>query len=97
MFQRNNCDENATKSLRTQYTRPYFLPTTSESKTSDWIFMGSPGYGAQMHVSKYRFFKFIIIKKKNTQKVFTNKASLHLEEYFKIVLFTPHSDFQLGK
>lgn len=70
MFQRNNCDENATKSLRTQYTRPYFLPTTSESKTSDWIFMGSPGYGAQMHVSKYRFCKFIIIKKKKYTKGF---------------------------
>ncbi|KAI5699940.1 hypothetical protein M8J75_011431 [Diaphorina citri] len=51
----NNCDENATKSLRTLYSRPYFLPVTSESKTSDWIFMGSPGYGAQMHVDHVHF------------------------------------------
>ncbi|KAL1455097.1 hypothetical protein WDU94_009216 [Cyamophila willieti] len=51
----NNCDDNATKSLRSLYSRPYFLPETSESKTSDWIFMGSPGYGAQMHVDHVNY------------------------------------------
>jgi hypothetical protein len=30
---------------------PYFLPELSESSKTDWIFMGSPGYGAQLHVS----------------------------------------------
>jgi hypothetical protein len=36
--------------FRQHYDRPYFLPSTAESKRLDWIFMGSPGYGAHMHV-----------------------------------------------
>ncbi|XP_071440254.1 bifunctional arginine demethylase and lysyl-hydroxylase JMJD6-like [Hetaerina americana] len=46
----SNCDETAARALRRHYTRPYFLPTTAESKRTDWLFMGSPGYGAHMHV-----------------------------------------------
>ena len=37
--------------LRQHYQRPYFLPDTAESEKTDWLFMGSPGYGAPMHVS----------------------------------------------
>ncbi|WAR11634.1 hypothetical protein MAR_025814 [Mya arenaria] len=36
--------------LRKHYRRPYFLPRLSESSKTDWIFMGSPGYGAHMHI-----------------------------------------------
>lgn len=37
--------------LRQHYQRPYFLPPSAESSKTDWIFMGSPGYGAHLHVS----------------------------------------------
>lgn len=43
--------------MRRHYKRPYFLPETSENEKTDWIFMGSPGYGAPMHV-KLRFVFF---------------------------------------
>lgn len=46
----SNCDSIAANILRTYYKRPYFLPDLAESSKTDWIFMGSPGYGAQMHV-----------------------------------------------
>lgn len=50
---RSNCDNSAANILRQHYTRPYFLPEFSESSKTDWIFMGSPGYGAHLHVSKW--------------------------------------------
>ncbi|XP_011877774.1 PREDICTED: uncharacterized protein LOC105567481 isoform X2 [Vollenhovia emeryi] len=46
----SNCDEKIGVILRQHYQRPYFLPATAESKKTDWIFMGSNGYGAPMHV-----------------------------------------------
>ncbi|CAG2053196.1 unnamed protein product [Timema podura] len=46
----SNCDERIARVLRQHYGRPYFLPTTAENKKVDWIFMGSPGYGAHMHL-----------------------------------------------
>ncbi|XP_076243155.1 uncharacterized protein LOC143184654 [Calliopsis andreniformis] len=46
----SNCDEKIGSILRQHYQRPYFLPTTAESEKTDWIFMGSHGYGAPMHV-----------------------------------------------
>ncbi|XP_046406321.1 uncharacterized protein LOC124171223 [Ischnura elegans] len=46
----SNCDEVVARVLRRHYSRPYFLPATAESKRTDWVFMGSPGYGAHMHV-----------------------------------------------
>ncbi|XP_024889016.1 uncharacterized protein LOC112465619 [Temnothorax curvispinosus] len=46
----SNCDEKIGMILRQHYQRPYFLPATAESKKTDWIFMGSNGYGAPMHV-----------------------------------------------
>ncbi|KAK6981856.1 Jmjc domain-containing protein 4, partial [Biomphalaria glabrata] len=45
----SNCDSSAANILRHHYERPYFLPPDSESSNTDWIFMGSPGYGAHMH------------------------------------------------
>ncbi|CAK9799342.1 hypothetical protein ANTQUA_LOCUS1995 [Anthophora quadrimaculata] len=46
----SNCDEKIGNVLRQHYRRPYFLPVTAESEKTDWIFMGSHGYGAPMHV-----------------------------------------------
>ena len=37
--------------LRRYYSRPYFLPPLSESSRTDWIFMGTSGLGAHMHVN----------------------------------------------
>ncbi|KAJ8687199.1 hypothetical protein QAD02_022993 [Eretmocerus hayati] len=51
----SNCDENIGSILREYYYRPYFLPDTSESEKTDWIFMGSPGYGAPMHVDDVKY------------------------------------------
>lgn len=48
---RSNCEKNIGTILRRHYNRPYFLPENAESEKTDWIFMGSPGYGAPMHVS----------------------------------------------
>lgn len=47
---RSNCDEEIGSLLRQHYQRPYFLPATAETEKTDWIFMGSHGYGAPMHV-----------------------------------------------
>ncbi|CAI9720833.1 Hypothetical predicted protein [Octopus vulgaris] len=46
----SNCDIVAGGILRQHYSKPYFLPEVSESSRTDWIFMGTPGYGAEMHV-----------------------------------------------
>ncbi|XP_066583333.1 uncharacterized protein [Prorops nasuta] len=46
----SNCDNKIGAVLRKHYQRPYFLPVTAESEKTDWIFMGSHGYGAPMHV-----------------------------------------------
>lgn len=46
----SNCDLSAANTLRQHYSRPYFLPQQSESSKTDWIFMGSPGYGASLHI-----------------------------------------------
>ncbi|CAG0924519.1 unnamed protein product, partial [Notodromas monacha] len=45
-----SCDSEANEILRRYYQRPYFLPKTSESTKMDWIFMGTPGFGAHMHI-----------------------------------------------
>lgn len=52
--------------LRQYYHRPYFLPTTAENEKTDWIFMGSPGYGAPMHVSISKKNIFFHLKKLNS-------------------------------
>ncbi|EZA62728.1 hypothetical protein DMN91_006754 [Ooceraea biroi] len=46
----SNCDDEIGAILREHYQKPYFLPATAETKKTDWIFMGSRGYGAPMHV-----------------------------------------------
>lgn len=46
----SNCDYSTAYLLRQFYSRPYFLPDRSESSRLDWIFMGTPGLGAHMHV-----------------------------------------------
>ncbi|XP_050395218.1 uncharacterized protein LOC126814229 [Patella vulgata] len=45
-----NCDFTIGSILRRHYSRPYFLPVLAESSKTDWIFMGSPGYGANLHI-----------------------------------------------
>ncbi|XP_020295415.1 uncharacterized protein LOC109860603 isoform X2 [Pseudomyrmex gracilis] len=51
----SNCDDKIGAILREHYQRPYFLPPNSESEKTDWIFMGSHGYGAPMHVDDVRY------------------------------------------
>ncbi|CAL8070782.1 unnamed protein product [Orchesella dallaii] len=46
----SNCDAEISHILRQYYEIPYFLPETAESTHADWIFMGTPGFGAQMHI-----------------------------------------------
>lgn len=46
----SNCNGYAAEVLRTHYERPYFLPDESEMSRLDWIFMGTPNYGAAMHI-----------------------------------------------
>ncbi|XP_054716588.1 uncharacterized protein LOC129226036 [Uloborus diversus] len=46
----SNCDSKVGNILRKHYRRPYFLPLLSESTNIDWIFMGTPGHGAHMHI-----------------------------------------------
>jgi len=46
----SNCDPQTADVLRRHYSRPYFLPERSESSRTDWIFMGTAGLGAHMHV-----------------------------------------------
>ena len=51
----SNCHDHVSKILRTHYQRPYFLPEDSEMSKLDWIFMGTPGYGANLHVINENF------------------------------------------
>ncbi|KAI9551541.1 hypothetical protein GHT06_021874 [Daphnia sinensis] len=46
----SNCDSQTADVLRRHYSRPYFLPERSESSRTDWIFIGTAGLGAHMHV-----------------------------------------------
>jgi histone arginine demethylase JMJD6 len=46
----SNCNDHVSKVLKKHYARPYFLPDESEMSKLDWIFMGTPGYGADMHI-----------------------------------------------
>ena len=46
----SNCNNYASEILRQHYERPEFLPEESEMSRIDWIFMGTPGYGAHMHI-----------------------------------------------
>ena len=46
----SNCNGRVAQVLRNHYERPYFLPDFAEISRLDWIFMGTPGYGANMHI-----------------------------------------------
>ncbi|XP_055837119.1 uncharacterized protein LOC129905616 [Episyrphus balteatus] len=50
----SNCNPETAEQLRQHYGRPYFLPETSENNAVDWIFMGTSGLGAHMHVDNVR-------------------------------------------
>lgn len=66
---RSNCDSEAANTLRQHYQRPYFLSQDMESSKTDWIFMGTPGYGAHIHVryfnSSYFYINFNLTSCKN--------------------------------
>lgn len=49
-----NCHHEASDTLRQYYETPYFLPPDSDSK-HDWIFMGTPGYGAPFHLDSVKY------------------------------------------
>ncbi|CAL4086453.1 unnamed protein product, partial [Meganyctiphanes norvegica] len=46
----SNCDSSAANLIRQHYSLPYFLPEEAETSKTDWIFMGTPGYGAHLHI-----------------------------------------------
>ena len=46
----SNCNDFASSVLRDLYDRPYFPPDESEMSKIDWIFMGSSGNGANIHI-----------------------------------------------
>lgn len=50
----SNCQSSTAEILRRHYTKPYFLPRSSENGAVDWIFMGWGGLGAHMHVDNVR-------------------------------------------
>lgn len=51
----SNCNSHAAEVLRKLYDRPYFLPEESEMSRLDWIFMGTPKYGAAIHIDDGKF------------------------------------------
>lgn len=50
----SNCQSITAEILRRHYSKPYFLPNTSENGAVDWIFMGWGGLGAHMHVDNVK-------------------------------------------
>ncbi|OXA50579.1 uncharacterized protein LOC110853014 [Folsomia candida] len=50
----SNCHPGVAAKLRSLIPRPAFLPEKSESSAIDWIFIGSPGLGAAMHIDYVR-------------------------------------------
>ena len=50
-----NCDEDASEILREYYTSPSFLPVDAKSGSRDWIFIGTPGYGAPLHLDNVKY------------------------------------------
>ncbi|XP_045460871.1 uncharacterized protein LOC123671196 [Harmonia axyridis] len=46
----SNCFKRGSDILRNFYDKPYFLSNLSESINLSWIFMGTPGKGAPLHV-----------------------------------------------
>lgn len=53
-----NCDDDAGAILREFYETPAFLPSSPRYNTGgrkDWIFMGTPGFGAPMHLDNVKY------------------------------------------
>ena len=50
-----NCDQKATEILRQYYQTPFFLPEDSAPGKKDWIFMGTPGFGAPFHLDNVEY------------------------------------------
>ena len=50
-----NCDTEAGAILRQYYETPFFLPAHLESGKRDWVFMGTPGYGAPFHLDNVKY------------------------------------------
>ena len=46
------CYPKASELLQKFYKTPSFLPKHLEAKRFEWIFMGTPGYGANFHIDK---------------------------------------------
>jgi len=78
-FLRSNCDEKIGVILRQHYQKPYFLPTTAESKKTDWIFMGSNGYGAPMHVGFIKNYARLILLNNYRATTFCNEKRLSVK------------------
>ena len=50
-----NCDEKAGDILRQHYQIPFFIPEDSAPGKKDWIFMGTPGFGAPFHLDNVNY------------------------------------------
>ncbi|VVC37918.1 JmjC domain [Cinara cedri] len=48
----SNCEPKTINRLKRHVSLPNFLPALSDSKRTLWIFMGTPGHGAPMHIDK---------------------------------------------
>ncbi|XP_025195714.1 uncharacterized protein LOC112594912 [Melanaphis sacchari] len=51
----SNCERKSINRLKEHITLPNFLPKLSDRKQTLWIFMGTPGHGAPMHIDKVAF------------------------------------------
>ncbi|XP_050426874.1 uncharacterized protein LOC126837113 [Adelges cooleyi] len=49
------CDYNTVEILKRHVDSPRFLPVDSHYKPTLWIFMGTPGHGAPMHIDKVAY------------------------------------------
>ncbi|KAI3384682.1 hypothetical protein SNEBB_000784 [Seison nebaliae] len=46
----SNCNHEVGEKFREHYQTPSFIPIDSESSKVDWLFIGTPGYGAPLHL-----------------------------------------------
>ncbi|XP_066262532.1 uncharacterized protein [Euwallacea similis] len=51
----NNCNDEVGRYLKQFYEKPYFFKNLTEHMSLSWVFMGSPGYGAQMHIDNVHY------------------------------------------
>lgn len=55
LYFRSNCETKTINRLKQHITLPDFLPALSDRKQTLWVFMGTPGHGAPMHVRAKKF------------------------------------------